>query len=52
MHTQFWLESLQGGDHLGRLKCRWEDDIKMDLREISLEDVDWIYLVQDRDCLL
>jgi hypothetical protein len=25
---------------------RWEDNIKMDFREIRLEDVDWIHLVQ------
>jgi hypothetical protein len=34
---------------LGRPRCRWLDDIKMDLREISLGGMDWIYLVQDRD---
>jgi hypothetical protein len=36
-------------DHLlGRLRRRWEDNIKMDLREIGLEGVNWIHLVQDR----
>jgi len=29
---------------LGRPMCRWEDNIKMDLREIEFEAVDWIYL--------
>jgi hypothetical protein len=28
---------------------RWEDNIRLDLREIMWEDVDWIYLAQDRD---
>jgi hypothetical protein len=28
---------------------RWEDSIKMDLREIELGGMDWIDLVQDRD---
>jgi hypothetical protein len=28
---------------------RWEDNIKMDLREIGLEGVDWIQLTQDND---
>jgi hypothetical protein len=28
---------------------RWEDGIKMDLREIGLGGVDWIRLAQDRD---
>jgi hypothetical protein len=26
-----------------------EDNIKMDLREIGLEGVDWIHLAEDRD---
>jgi hypothetical protein len=34
---------------LGRPKCRWEDNIKMDLREIGFGDVDWIHWAQDRD---
>jgi hypothetical protein len=34
---------------LGRPRRRWEDGIKMDLREISLVGVDWIRLAQDRD---
>jgi hypothetical protein len=28
---------------------RWEDNIKMDLREIGWEGVDWMHLDQDRD---
>jgi hypothetical protein len=34
---------------LGRPRSRWEDNIKMDLREIGFGDVDWIHLAQDRD---
>jgi hypothetical protein len=34
---------------LGRPRRRWEDNIRMDLREIGWEVVDWIYLVQGRD---
>jgi hypothetical protein len=34
---------------LGRPMRRWEDVIKMGLREIGLGGVDWIRLVQDRD---
>jgi hypothetical protein len=33
---------------LGRTRRRWEY-IKLDLKEISLEGVDCIYLTQDRD---
>jgi hypothetical protein len=34
---------------LGRPRRRWEDGIRMDLREIGLGGVDWIRLGQDRD---
>jgi hypothetical protein len=34
---------------LGRPRRRWEDNIKIDLREIGFGDVDWIHLAQDRD---
>jgi hypothetical protein len=32
---------------LGRPKCRWEDNIKIDLREIGWGCVDWIDLAED-----
>jgi hypothetical protein len=34
---------------LGRPRLRWEDGIRVDLREIGLGGVDWIRLAQDRD---
>jgi hypothetical protein len=34
---------------LGRPRRRWEDGIRMDLREIGFGGVDWIRLSQDRD---
>jgi ribosome biogenesis protein Nip4 len=34
---------------LRRPRHRREDNIKMDLKEIGWEDVDWIHLSQDRD---
>jgi hypothetical protein len=34
---------------IGSPRCRWEDNIKMDLGEIRFVDVDWIHLAQDRD---
>jgi hypothetical protein len=34
---------------LGRPRRRWEDGVRMDLREIGLGCVDWILLAQDRD---
>jgi hypothetical protein len=39
----------EGKRPLGRLRRRWEDGIRMDLREIALGGVDWIRLAQDRD---
>jgi hypothetical protein len=39
----------EGRGPLGRPRCRWEDNIKMDLGEIGFGDVDWIHLAQDRD---
>jgi hypothetical protein len=39
----------EGRRPLGRPRRRWEDNIKMDLREIRFGDVDWIHLAQDRD---
>jgi hypothetical protein len=40
---------LEGRRPLGRPRCRWEDNIKMDLWEIGFGDMNWIYLAQDRD---
>jgi hypothetical protein len=34
---------------LGRPRLIWEDNIRMDLREIGWEDVDRMHLVQDSD---
>ncbi|KAJ4450518.1 hypothetical protein ANN_01945 [Periplaneta americana] len=39
----------EGKRPLGRPRRRWEDNIKMDLREVGYDDRDWINLAQDRD---
>jgi hypothetical protein len=39
----------EGKRPLGRPKSRWEDGIRMDLREIGLGCMDWIRLDQDKD---
>jgi hypothetical protein len=39
----------EGRRPLGTPRCRWEDNNKMDLREIGFEDVEWIHFAQDRD---
>jgi hypothetical protein len=38
----------EGKRSLGRLRRRWVDNIKMDLREIEWGGMDWIDLAQDR----
>jgi hypothetical protein len=38
----------EGKRPLGRPRHRWEDGIRMDLREIGLWCVDWIRLAQDK----
>jgi hypothetical protein len=34
---------------LGRPRCRWKDNITMDLQEVGCGGVHWIDLAQDRD---
>jgi hypothetical protein len=43
------LEKPEGKRPLGRPRRRWEDGIRMDLREIGLGGVGLIRLSQDRD---
>ena len=45
--TGFWWGNLREG--LGRPRRRWEDNIRMDLREVRCGCVDWMELAQDRD---
>jgi hypothetical protein len=33
---------------LGRPRCKWKDNIRMYLRDIGWECVDWTHLAQDR----
>jgi hypothetical protein len=37
------------GRPLGRLRHRWEDNIKMGLQEVGWGGMDWIDMAQDRD---
>ena len=39
----------EGKRPLGRPRRRWEDNIKMDLREVGGGYGDWMELAQDRD---
>jgi hypothetical protein len=38
----------EGKRPLGRPRRRWEDNIRMDFREIGWGGMDWIDLTQDR----
>jgi hypothetical protein len=38
----------EGKRPLGRPRRRWEDNIRMDLREIRIDGENWIQLAQDR----
>jgi len=39
----------EGKRPLGRPRCRWEDNVKVDLQEVGWGDINWIDLAQDRD---
>ena len=39
----------EGRRPLGRPRRRWEDNIRMDLKEVGCGGMDWIELAQDRD---
>ena len=38
-----------GARPLGRPRRRWEDNIRMDLKEIGINTGDWVDSAQDRD---
>jgi hypothetical protein len=46
MRTECWSKGLK---ERGRPKHRWNDNIRMDVREAEWEGMDWIHLAQDRD---
>jgi len=49
MHTKFCLANLKGRDHVQDLHIhRWEENIRMDLRETGWEGVDSIHLASGR----
>ena len=43
------MEKHEGKKQLGRPRCRWEDNIKMDLKELECVGMNWIDLAQVRD---
>jgi hypothetical protein len=43
------VEKLEGKRPVGRSRCRWEGDIKINRKEREWGCMDWINLAQDRD---
>jgi hypothetical protein len=43
------VDKPEGKRPLRRLWHRWEDSIRMDIREMRWDGVDWIHLAQDRN---
>jgi hypothetical protein len=46
---RFLLGKPEGKRPMGRLRRRWDDNIKMYLQEVECGGMDWIELAQDRD---
>jgi hypothetical protein len=44
-----WVGKPEGKRSLGRLRQKWEDNIRIDLQEVGCGRIDWIDLAQDRD---
>ena len=49
----FWFKILTGAltkkRPLGKPRCRWEDNIRMDLKEIGINKRNWVHSAQNRD---
>ena len=43
------VEKPEGRRPLGRPRCRWENNIKMDLQEVGCGGMNWTELAHDRD---
>jgi hypothetical protein len=39
----------EGKRPLGRPRCNWENNIRMDLQEVGCGGMDWVRLAQDTD---
>jgi len=44
-----WWGNLREIIPLGRPRCIWEDNIKMNLQGVGCGSMDWIEVAQDRD---
>ena len=48
-HIQGFHGKAEGTRPLGRIRRRWEDNIRMDLQKVGCGGMDWIAVAQDRD---
>jgi hypothetical protein len=46
--TRILVGRPEGKRPLERPRHRWEDNIKMDLRDLGIDEANWIRLAQDR----
>jgi hypothetical protein len=46
------VEKPEGKKPLGKPRYRWEDNTKIDLREVGCGVTDWIELAQDMDAVI
>jgi hypothetical protein len=46
---EIFMGETEGKKPRGRPRRRWEDNIRIDLRKIVSEVVDWMYMTEDRD---
>jgi hypothetical protein len=44
-----WVVKPEGKRSIGRHRCSWKNNVKMDLTEIGLSGMGWINPVRDRD---
>jgi hypothetical protein len=49
---RLWVGRLEGRRPLGRPRCRWNDEIKMDLKEVTCDGGEWIDVNQGKGGLL
>jgi hypothetical protein len=49
MRKVFWWGKPEGIRKLGKSRCRWEDNIKIDFSRSRMWGMDWLHLDEDRE---
>jgi hypothetical protein len=49
VYIGFWWGKTGRNIPLGRPRCRWEDNIRMDLQDTGCGGMDWIEVTRDKD---